>query len=162
MTKYTGQRVHHKMTLADRLIFYSARDASGCILWVGAKKSKDSPYGTLRFRNHKRSAHVWAWECANGKAVPEGMVVRHSCDVPGCINPDHLSIGSHADNAQDKERRGRGQHARGEAHGRSKLTNENIVEIRNDPRGSRPLAAQYGVSANLIKLIRRGRIWRHV
>jgi hypothetical protein len=53
------------------------------------------------------SQHRVAWEQAWGLTIPAGMIVRHSCDSPGCVNPLHLMIGTYQDNMDDKMARGR-------------------------------------------------------
>ena len=57
-------------------------------------------------------AHRVAWEQANGQPIPPGMVVRHACDNPPCVNPLHLQLGTHADNVRDTHERGRRQYVR--------------------------------------------------
>ena len=51
--------------------------------------------------------HRIAWEAHNAEPIPEGMVVLHTCDNPGCFNPEHLRIGTQAENIQDSVAKGR-------------------------------------------------------
>lgn len=86
------------------------------------------------------------------------MRVLHGCDNPPCINVDHLSIGTQKDNIQDALSKGR---MRGlETHHWSKLTNEQVYEIRESKEPTRFLAERYGCSKTNIKDIRRRRTWR--
>lgn len=86
-------------------------EPNGCILWI-AGAATNNGYG--RF-NRKRPdggfvgvlAHRFAWEQANGTAVPPGLEVLHSCDTPRCVNPAHLSVGTHKENMEQMARRGR-------------------------------------------------------
>lgn len=55
------------------------------------------------------AAHRWSYEHATGETIPEGMLILHSCDNPPCVNPAHLRVGTSADNAADREARGRGR-----------------------------------------------------
>lgn len=76
-----------------------------CWEWIGAKTSKG--YGTIRDQGRTRRATHVAWEFANGRPIPEGMMVCHSCDSPPCVNPDHLWVGTGSDNIKDCYAKGR-------------------------------------------------------
>jgi hypothetical protein len=163
MTKYRGIRVHHKMTLAERLAFYSEYDPeTGCTLWKGANRGGRFPYGVLWYKGVKKSAHIWAWENANGRPVQEGMEVCHHCDRPPCIDRDHLFEGTPGDNSRDCVAKGRHNKRHGSAHHKAKLTEAQILVIREDGRLHRLIAADYGVSRAMISYIKRGEFWRHV
>lgn len=75
-----------------------------CIPWSGAL-FRDG-YGRKYLKGRYLLAHRWAWEQANGP-IPDGLVVRHKCDNPSCVNPDHLELGSQGDNVRDAVERGR-------------------------------------------------------
>lgn len=81
---------------------------SGCVLWLSAVN--DTGYGVFNFRSggRKRSAlaHRMAWALEHG-FVPEGSCVLHRCDVPSCVNPAHLFLGSMLDNVRDMVAKGR-------------------------------------------------------
>lgn len=77
---------------------------TGCHIWRGLRTERG--YGVLG-SDLKHRVHRVAWEAVNGRPVPEGLVVRHRCDNPPCCNPDHLEVGTHADNARDAIVRGR-------------------------------------------------------
>jgi hypothetical protein len=91
--------------------------------------------------------------------VPDGMVVRHKCDNPACVNPDHLELGTHADNVADRDARGRT--ARGERL-HAKLTEDDVLRIRADSRSHRAIGADYGVAHSTVGNIKRGRKWSHL
>jgi hypothetical protein len=78
------------------------------------------------------------------------------------VNPHHLLVGSAADNAQDREQRGRGSHPRGEDAVASVLTNEQVLAIRADRRPLVKVAAQYNVSQSMIGKIKRLEAWSHL
>lgn len=78
--------------------------AKGCIEWDGYRNEKG--YGVKSVNGTNVKAHRWAWEQANGP-IPEGKVLLHSCDNPPCINVKHLSVGTVADNNQDRADKGR-------------------------------------------------------
>jgi len=102
---------------------------------------------------HHRAAFV----AANGP-IPKGQQVRHTCDNGFCVEPTHLLLGTHGDNMRDRMERGR--QARGERHGRSVLTDAQVVEVRallaTDINRSL-IAARFGVSRGLITLIAQGK-----
>ena len=65
----------------------------GCSLWVASKSRKG--YGVFYpIRTAYTPAHRFAWELANNKKIPGGMLVCHKCDIPACCNPDHLFLGT--------------------------------------------------------------------
>ncbi len=87
---------------------------SGCTLWYGASDGRER-YGHLLVQGKNWKAHRLAWTVANGQ-IPPGKHVLHKCDVPWCINVDHLYIGTPLDNARDCVSRGRARKATGDAH----------------------------------------------
>ncbi|HDS1649029.1 TPA: HNH endonuclease [Stenotrophomonas maltophilia] len=79
---------------------------SGCWLWVGGWDGRG--YGKTGGRCGSTGAHRLFFEKFNGPLV-EGGVICHKCDTPACVNPCHLYQGTQKDNAEDRERRGRGR-----------------------------------------------------
>ncbi len=116
----------------------------GCWLWMGAVIS--SGYGSI---GRHGLAHRESYTAFRGK-VPDGKHVLHRCDVPLCVNPDHLFIGTHTDNMRDMFRKGRGY---------TKLTKSEAAQISGDTRSSRVLAKQYGISKTTVLIIKNG-TWR--
>ena len=76
----------------------------GCWLWSGACSS--SGYGGFWVNKRMIAAHRWAYEHFVGP-IPAGMCVCHKCDIKSCCNPDHLFLGTYADNAHDCVKKGR-------------------------------------------------------
>jgi len=134
-----------------------------CWLWTGPVRKF---YGAIsEGGGHGRTlrSNRVAWELEHGQPIPEGLIVRHTCDVPLCCNPKHLVLGTHADNSRDCVERGR--HVRGTAHPRSRLEERNVHEIRAllaDGWTQREVAALFGVSQKLIFGIKKGTHWAHV
>jgi hypothetical protein len=115
LTNYQGGlKLAPGTSTADKLSARSERQTNGCVLWTG---SRNGGYGELWAAlpgqsNRKVKAHRAAWTVANGQ-IPPGMQVLHRCDTPPCINPEHLFLGTQADNVRDmdaKGRRGRWKH----------------------------------------------------
>jgi hypothetical protein len=132
---------------------------NGCWEWVGGR---NSGYGQIQTKlSSKRGAHQVSYEAHHGK-IPEGQVVRHTCDNPSCINPDHLILGTQADNVADREARGRRKDINGEQIGTARLTAEQVLEIRASDKSLTQLARQYNVHKTTISLIRSGKSWKHL
>lgn len=122
---------------------------SMCKLWEGPTNSVG--YGRL---GHAY-VHRLAYEKAHG-AIPKGLVVRHTCDNSLCINPEHLVIGTQAENMQDAATRGRLQGVH------TSLTFADIPVIRTSHKTNRELAAQFNVCQQTISNIKHNRTWSHV
>lgn len=131
-----------------------------CWPFLGAKTKRG--YGKVGEDGYTRLAHrlMFAWA---HRPIDESVIVMHKCDNPSCCNPEHLSAGSLSDNTQDMISKGRHFTPwRGEAAPQSKLTEEQVREIRDSPLGYRRLARAYGVNRCTIGAIKRGTTWRHV
>lgn len=143
--------------------FWSKVDRSGeCWTWTASRRGERLKYGRVRIGERDRAAHRVAWELANGP-IPDGMFILHRCDRPTCVRPDHLFLGSIADNNRDA--RSKGRHAFGARHGHAVLTDLTVREIRQAVAGGAlfvDLAARYGVSAHSVSDAAKGRTWRHV
>lgn len=134
--------------------------AEKCLLWKGSLATQG--YGRLKLGGKAVYAHRAAYEEWVGP-IPDGMLVLHSCDVRGCINPLHLSVGTHRDNMSDMVRKGRSPRSRGERNGGGrKLTESQVVRILRDPRKRKEIAADYGVSVRMIGKIRARKLWAHI
>lgn len=146
--------------LTKAILFNRSRlHESGCWVWA---RTKRAGYGLMQHGKRTTSAHRVSYEVFKG-SIPRGMVVRHACDNPSCINPDHLSLGTQADNMRDRTARGRGHKLKGEQIGTSKLTVAQVREIKSSVgRSLAELAKQYGVDKSSIGFIRAGKAWKHV
>ncbi len=132
-------------------------DASSCWLWTGAVNGRlaglRDGYGVIAVyidgRRLQRGAHRVAREIASGVLIPGGLEVMHACDVPRCVRPSHLSVGSHADNMRDAALKGRRNR---------KLDDAAIREIAASDASTAELAARFGVTSDYIGSIKAGRV----
>lgn len=153
-----------RATLAERLERFSVLRPSGCIEWIGAQKERGYGVISCSLPNHHRSAgaHRVSWELANNASLLPGAVIMHECDNPSCINPEHLTLGTHLENAQQAKARGRLVRARGERSSRALLSAEKVLEGRRRyaagesiPRLSREFGVKYPALYNAVV----GRTW---
>lgn len=144
-------------TASERLAELSVAESSGCIRFTGHLDGEG--YGRIMVARVKYMAHRLSYSLNNGP-IPDGYVVRHKCDNPSCINPEHLEVGTQADNIADKVSRGR--QARGSGAGRAILTEESVREIRSSQLKVSELSTLYGVSVVSIRNILRRKTWQHV
>lgn len=132
-----------------------------CWLWMGSK-GQDG-YGHLTVDATKTYAHRAAYELFVGP-IPTGKWVLHHCDNPSCVNPDHLFLGTNADNQRDSEAKGRGRG--GERNKQHKLTLGQVQEIRGLYQrgscefGASALGRRYGVGTTEVCNIVHARTWK--
>ncbi len=96
-----------------------------CWVWI-AYKNRDG-YGRIRIAGTRWLAHRYSFSSTFGLKPP---AVLHKCDNPACVNPDHLYAGTQAQNMIDKVRANRQSYTRGEHSGQSKVTEEQVRQIR--------------------------------
>jgi hypothetical protein len=127
-----------------------------CWLWTGCKTKMG--YGLIG--GQTRLAHRCAYELWVGE-IPDGLVVRHKCRNKHCVNPEHLETGTQKENITDKVRDGTQQ--RGENVGGSKLTEDQVRDIRNRVNQTQQsLADEFGVSRRMISFIINRVNWAHI
>jgi hypothetical protein len=151
-----------KLTVREKFLAKVCPDAaSGCWLWHGLVRPDG--YGDAHFEKKRQRAHRVAWKLFRGEIGP-GLVVCHKCDVRACVNPEHLFLGTIADNVEDMNEKGRCP--RGENHGSAKLTADQVIRIKAMLAEDRlyiiEIALEFGVSPTAIHAIKSGRTWRHV
>ena len=135
---------------------------SGCWLFMGA--TNQFGYGRLTLCRKgvitRHLAHRVSYEHHNGP-IPPDKIVCHKCDIPSCVNPAHLFLGTHQDNVTDKMRKGRYKGSRITSRV-TRLSPVQVNEIRASTAGRRALARQYGVHHKTIAKILDGVTWKHL
>lgn len=157
---------HHEHLRAQAVVdFWDRLDrTSDCWVWTG--DLDPNGYGRVRWQRKHIRAHRLAWAWTNGP-IPAGLFVLHRCDNPPCVRPDHLFVGTNADNMRDMVAKGRfGDRAlRGSTSPNAKLTEALVAELRARRAAGESLpslARLTGVSAAAISNAVRGVTWAHV
>lgn len=151
--------------IKDRLLARVNRDApGGCWLWqASVQRNGYGQIGGGGKSGGMKNTHRVSWEVHRGP-IPEKMQVLHKCDVKTCVNPDHLFLGTQADNLRDMDAKGRRRTVavKGEAHYAARLTAEIIRAIRSDPRAQTVIAADYGITQPYVSAIKKRKKWQSV
>jgi hypothetical protein len=152
----------------------TGRNEKGCWIWSGSKDLDG--YGSIRDGSKMKRAHRVSWELHKG-SIPMGAYILHKCNNPSCVNPEHLSIGDHKENMQDRKANGKLWHSSGHKEamrkkmtGRvitwgaklsealKKLTPEQCLDIlKRTAKGEKVihLAAEFGVHRTTISKVKR-------
>lgn len=142
------------------MAFMSEPPCPGCQLWLGGK-DKDG-YGLISIGNVQHRATRVALSLKLGRPLAVGMLALHTCHTPACVQQDHLYEGSNDENMVDKVLADRQWRQRGELCPTSKLTAEQVLAIRADPRSMTVITKDYPVCYGTIYAIKRRRIWAHI
>lgn len=137
---------------------------AGCWLWTGTiiGKSTQHKYGAFNIGRGNVLCHRFSWELHNALEIPHGMHILHRCDVPFCVNPSHLFLGTHQDNMTDMREKRRAIGHPGEANKCAKLTSDDVIIIREKRKqgvSCVKLAALYSVVPSTISRISGNRGW---
>lgn len=145
------------------LFWQKVRKTGYCWEWTGAKTEKG--YGVAWDGDHTQKAHRVSYMLAHGR-MPE-LCVLHRCDNPACVNPDHLFLGTRAENNADMLAKGRhvaggthtdGNYKRGEKHHGAILTPDLVRAIRRDKQhlSYSQLAKKYNIGlTTAFKVVKR-------
>ena len=132
-----------------------------CWFWVGCRNRMG--YGNLKSEiSREKLAHRFSWELHNGP-VPSGLCVLHRCDCPACVNPQHLFLGTRADNSADAVNKHKWPI--GSAHWGAVLDETSVRLIRRALQNGTSqikLARKFGVNHATVSKVARGETWRHV
>lgn len=153
--------------LFKRIILRSSLSPTGCWEWNGSTRNG---YGRItvgsRTDGTRRtmSAHRLSYELHFGD-ISEGMEVCHKCDNRRCVNPYHLFLGTHQDNIDDREQKGRNNPPKGEKHPKAKLTEADVLAIREKRKQGKSfgkLAEEYSVNKKTIINAVTGKSWSYL
>ena len=149
------------MTLVERF-WNKVQKSDGCWEWTAFRKKNG--YGYVRRGGKAMYAHRISWEMENGP-IPNKMCVCHSCDNPACVNPEHLWIGTQAENLNDMRSKGRFNtigRSRGSAHRWAKIDENDVCEIRRRllaGESMAQIARDFNVTRSAIYKIKCGKTW---
>lgn len=148
-------------TPIEERLFRHVQKTESCWLWVGAKGTMGHGHISLNNGVTRRLllTHRVSWEIHNGE-IPDGLCVLHKCDVPNCVNPDHLFLGTKADNSADMISKGRQK--KGSQLPQTKLTESQVLEIRDATGTFAEIAKRYSISEGHVHAIRHRRSWAHL
>lgn len=138
------------------------KGANECWNWKGVRTR--AGYGQIRVDGKMVYTHRFAYQNWRGD-IPDGMFVCHKCDNRSCCNPNHLFLGTPADNTADMIKKGRDSRPifKGEAHGSAKLTEVDVMAIKKrltaGGESQKAIAADYGVRQQQISHINTGKSW---
>lgn len=153
------------MTSHDAFLYHHPADPRGpeCSLWEHTKQH--AGHGEFKLRGKTYRAHVVSYEIYVGE-IPPGMWVLHDpvlCNTPACVNPNHLRVGTPAENSCDQLLSG--TRRRGESHAQARLSEADVHEIRHrhaDGVNQRMLAQEYGIDQSHVSRIISSKVWAHV
>ncbi len=158
---WTKKHAREIPTTQEQRFWARVQKSSDCWTWASTKAPNG--YGVLRYKGHTASAHRISWELANGP-VPAGLYVCHRCDNPACVNPEHLFLGTPAENTEDARVKGRLAH--GERISLAKLTDSQVRQIRALYASGNctyvQLALQFGVTKGTIGKVINRNTWAHI
>ena len=155
MNTHTLKRLLAKTDIPD--------NPDACWNWTGAH----GRYGRMNINGKRMATHRVSYELHIGK-IPDGLHVLHHCDNGLCINPKHLFVGTHSDNIKDAYSKGRViiPDNKGERHGKSRLNEKQVIEIRRlyatGDYTYKKIGTMFNVHINTIVDIVKCRNWKHV
>jgi hypothetical protein len=142
-------------TVENRILNHTVKD-SGCWEWTGDRDGKG--YGRIRIDGKKYQLHRISYKTFIGE-IPKNICVLHHCDNKICANPKHLFLGTKADNAHDRDKKGRTiLHIENLKRKETKITKQQVDEIKKDKRLQREIAIGFGLSQSHISRIKRNLI----
>lgn len=173
LTFYPDTRHNAAMLTSEQVRFFShVHLTAGCWLWQAALNEKG--YGVFGKGGRTYKAHRLSYEYLSGP-IPHGMCVLHRCDTPACVNPDHMFLGTRADNNADMHAKGRQKkgpsrkdrclYERGEAHHEAIMTEAMVTQLRRlrcEGHSYSQLARKFCIGLTTAYKIATRKTWKHV
>lgn len=158
-----GHYIHKKKDDVEKFwLLVDKKSNDECWNWLGG--ISDNGYGAIDIDGKTISTHRFSYSISKGK-IPEGLKVLHSCDNRGCVNPNHLFVGTAKDNTQDMISKGRLNPPIGERCGNAKVTKSQVLEIRElwkSGMKQKNIAPIYGLANAYISTIVNRKVWKHI
>jgi hypothetical protein len=157
-----GQRIWQKSTIEEklerlRLSFHNKYEIVGsCWLWTGAKVRR---YGVIRYDEKLIKSHRASWMIFKGN-IPKKLFVLHKCDIPLCVNPEHLFLGTPLDNVKDMIEKGRSKFGLNQGLGAKKI--REIRKLLSENKSASEIAVIYNIGARAIRDIKNGKTWSKI
>ncbi len=134
---------------------------NGCHICKSHAVDKDK-YPRVHRRGKDKRMGRYVWATINKQEIPDKMLVMHTCDEPQCINPEHLKLGTHADNMRDRGLKGRT--LRGSKNPNALLNEKEayFIKFESGDIANKELAGMFNVSADTIRDVKKNITWKHV
>lgn len=132
-----------------------------CLIWKNVLSYDKDGYPRVRFSGRIKRLNRVSYTVFKGE-IPDGLIVRHTCDNPNCVDPDHLELGTHGDNKADAILRGRCRDFRGVTNVKARLTEADVLSIYTSSLSVKELMKMFNVSQSAIYKIKGGLSWRHI
>ncbi len=149
----------YELTDLERLMEKLRVQENGC--WNFQYIRADGRANTFYFRGKPSSAYRASYILHKGE-IPDGLCVCHTCDNGLCVNPDHLWLGTYADNSRDMVKKGRGKPPEGLRNPHARLNPDIVREIRTSTLPGNQLAKKFGVTRSIIYDVIHKRSWKSV
>ena len=145
-----------KLENIDR-IEYEIDEKTGCFVCTSHHTAKKHECPGIKINGRIEKISRYVYTKTKGQ-IPNNHVIRHTCDNPQCINPDHLISGTHSNNVADRVLRERS--ACGEYNGRHKLTKHDVIAIYFSQNDQTTLSKKYNIDRSIIRSIWYKRLWK--